>query len=109
MIEVVHESWEDVSKNISVNDILIEQHLQPISDRDLEKIGKYYEALKKAGFLDLVSNGHFYDKNIYDFYFVIGDASKNWYRKLILRSTVVDLVIKRKIINFVVLKYYGRN
>jgi hypothetical protein len=109
MIEVLHESWRDIGKNISVNDIFIEQHVSPIGDDELLKIERYYESLKKAGFIDLVMNGHFYDKNIYDFYFVIGDASKNWYRKLILKSTVIDLVLKHKIINFVTLKYYGYN
>lgn len=106
MLEIAHESWEDVSKNISVNDILIEHIMNPISDEEFSKIENYYENLRKAGFIDLIHNSHYYDKSTYDFYFTVGDSSSNWYRKLILKSSIIDLVLKYKILNFVVHKYY---
>jgi hypothetical protein len=106
MLEIV---LEDLSKNISVNDILIDFITNPISDEEFSDIEKYYENLRKAGFIDLIHNSHYYNKSTYDFYFTIGDASKNWYRKLILKSSIVDLVLKYKIINFVVHKYHEHN
>jgi hypothetical protein len=96
----------EVENEISVNDIL---RMDTLTDDKVNQISIYFNDLKKAGLIDLIRNGHYYDKNKYDFYFIIGDASKNWYMKLILKSTILDLVLKYKIINFVVHEYYEHN
>ncbi len=96
-------------KNISVNDVLIQNQSTPINSDEFKQMSEYFESLKRVGFLDLITNGQYYDKSKYDFYFIIGDASKNWYRKLIVKSTILDLIVKRQLIKFVVLKYYGYN
>jgi hypothetical protein len=106
MTPIFHESINSVDKNISVNSIIIENHYKPITDHELDKLSKYYNDLKKAGLIDLINFSSYYDKDKYDFYFNLGDASGNWYRKLILKSSIVDLVINHNIINFVVEMYY---
>jgi hypothetical protein len=107
MIEVLYDSIDNIDNNISVNDILIQNMVNPISEEEFNRLSQYYESLKRACLIDLVNYGHYYDKSKYDFYFNIGDASKGWYKKLILKSNIVDLVLKHRIINFLVLKYYG--
>jgi hypothetical protein len=109
MISVLHDSILEVDKNVSVNDIILQNIENPISDEEYQKIEEYYLNLKKVGLIDLIQHSHYYDVSKYDFYFVIGDASSNWYRKLIFNTSTLDLVLKYKIINFVVHKYYGRN
>lgn len=98
-------SINEVDRDISVNDVIIENTLHPINDFD--KVLLYYENLKKAGLINLITYGQYYDKDRYDFYFNLGDASRNWYKKLILKSTIVDLVLRYRIINFIVQQNYG--
>jgi hypothetical protein len=100
---------DSIDKNISVNDILLENMGNPINEDEFKNISKYFDNLKQVGLIDLIEVSHFYDKSGFDFYFIIGDASRNWYKKLILKSTIIDLVLKHRIINYIVQKYYGCN
>jgi hypothetical protein len=106
-MKFLHDSVDDIDKNISVNDIIIENRVNPINQHDSNEISMYYENLRKAGLIDLINYGHYYDKNKYDFYFDLGDASRNWYKKIVLKSTIADLVLKYRIINFLVQEHCG--
>lgn len=94
----------EIEREVSVNKILLDNIKNPLSEGDYEKIEEYYLALKKAGLVDLIGPYHYYDKEIFDFYFHIYDGSKSKVKKLVLKKNIVDLVLKHKIINYIVIK-----
>ena len=49
-------------------------------------VERYFNALRESFLIDLINVSDFYNKDIYDFYFIIEDTSKNWAKKLILKK-----------------------
>jgi hypothetical protein len=97
---------DSIDKNISVNEILLKLTKKPMKKEDFLSVERYYNALKSANLIDIIGVGHFYDKQTYDFYFVIEDASKNWSRKVVLKKTMADLILKYGVIDYIIIKNY---
>jgi hypothetical protein len=96
----------NIDRSISVNKLLLEFSEMNLTDGDMDKLDKYYHSLVNGSFLKVIGISHFYDKNYYDFYFVIEDSSLNWTKKIIMTSNIVDLVLKHKILHYIAIKYY---
>ena len=96
----------NIDRWVSVNELLLEVNEMNLSDEDINKWVRYYHSLVDSSFLKVIEITHFYDKNYYDFYFVIEDSSLNWTKKIIMTSNIVDLVLKHKILHYIAIKYY---
>ena len=96
----------NIDRWVSVNELLLEVNEMNLSDEDINKWVRYYHSLVDSSFLKVIEITHFYDKNYYDFYFVIEDSSLNWTKKIIMTSNMVDLVLKHKILHYIAFKYY---
>lgn len=96
----------NIDRWISVNELLLEVNEMNLTDEDINKWVRYYHSLVDSSFLKVIEITHFYDKNYYDFYFVIEDSSLNWTKKIIMTSNMVDLVLKHKILHYIAFKYY---
>ncbi len=97
---------ETQNKNISINEIILKLTKKPMDIEDFESIGRYFNALKQANLIDLVGLVHFYDKQMYDFYFILEDSSTGVAKKVITKKTMVDLIIKYDVIGYIVANDY---
>ena len=86
---------ETQNKNISINEIILKLTKKPMDIEDFESIGRY-----------LVGLGHFYDKENYDFYFILEDSSTGVAKKIITKKTMVDLIIKYDVIGYIIANDY---
>jgi len=100
---------DTINKNISVNDILLKLSKKPMEMDEFLSVERYFNALRESYLIDLINVSDFYNKDIYDFYFIIEDTSKNWAKKLILKKTMVDLIIKYRVIDFLIIRDYKNN
>ena len=100
---------DTINKNISVNDILLKLSKKPMEMDEFLSVERYFNALRESYPIDLINVSDFYNKDIYDFYFIIEDTSKNWAKKLILKKTMVDLIIKYRVIDFLIIRDYKNN
>jgi hypothetical protein len=100
---------DTINKNISVNDILLKLSKKPMEMDEFLSVERYFNALRESFLIDLINVSDFYNKDIYDFYFIIEDTSKNWAKKLILKKTMVDLIIKYRVIDFLIIRDYKNN
>ena len=97
---------DTINKNISVNDILLKLSKKPMEMDEFLSVERYFNALRESFLIDLINVSDFYNKDIYDFYFIIEDTSKNWAKKLILKKTMVDLILKYRVVDFLVIREY---
>lgn len=97
---------ENINRSVSINQILIELDEMDVTDEQLNKWENYFNSFVKSSFLKIIDITHFYDKNHYDFYFILEDSFDNWTKKVILSSNIVDLVLKHKILHYITIKYY---
>jgi len=97
---------DTINKNISVNDILLKLSKKPMEMDEFLSVERYFNALRESFLIDLINVSDFYNKDIYDFYFIIEDTSKNWAKKLILKKTMADLVLKYRVVDFLVIREY---
>jgi len=97
---------DTINKNISVNDILLKLSKKPMEMDEFLSVERYFNALRESYLIDLINVSDFYNKDIYDFYFIIEDTSKNWAKKLILKKTMADLVLKYRVVDFLVIREY---
>lgn len=95
-----------ISKHISVNQILLELSKNPMKIDEFKSVERYFNALKDACLLDVIGTAHYYNKETYDFYFIIEDSSRNWAKKLIIKKTMVDLILKYRVIDYIVIEEY---
>ena len=100
---------DTINKNISVNDILLKLSKKPMEMDEFLSVERYFNAMRESFLIDLINVSDFYNKDIYDFYFIIEDTSKNWAKKLILKKTMVDLIIKYRVIDFLIIRDYKNN
>ena len=96
----------NIEKHVSANDILLKLTKKPMPMEDFLSIERYFTALKNACLIDVIGTSHFYDKQIYDFYFIIEDSSRNWGRKIILKKSMADLIVKYRVIEYLIIKEY---
>ena len=61
----------EVNKNISVNDVLLKLAKKPMKMDEFSSIERYFNALHDSFLIDFVNVGWYYDKNLYDFYFIL--------------------------------------
>jgi len=97
---------DTINKNISVNDILLKLSKKPMEMDEFLSVERYFNALRESFLIDLINVSDFYNKDIYDFYFIIEDTSKNWAKKLILKKTMADLILKYRVVDFLVIREY---
>lgn len=95
-----------INKHISVNKILLELTRKPMKIDEFKSVERYFKALKEACLLDVIGTAHYYDKEIYDFYFTIEDSVQHWAKKLILKKSMVDLILKYRVIDYIVIEEY---
>ena len=96
----------EVNKNISVNDGLLKLAKKPMKMDEFSSIERYFNALHDSFLIDFVNVGWYYDKNLYDFYFILEDTTTKWSKKIIMKKTMVDLIIKYRVIEFLIIKHY---
>ena len=97
---------DSVEKHVSVNKILLKLTKTPMKMEEFTSIEHYFNALRDAFLIDIIGTSHYYNKDVYDFYFIIEDTSKNWAKKLILKKSMVDLILKYRVIEYLIVKYY---
>ena len=97
---------DTVNKNISVNDVLLKLAKKPMKNDEFLSVERYFNALKDSFLIDLINVGEYYNKDVFDFYFIIEDSSNKWAKKLILKKTMVDLIIKYRVIDFLIIRDY---
>ena len=97
---------DKIEKNISVNDILLKLTKTPMKMDEYLSIERYFNALRDACLIDVVGASHYYNKDVFDFYLIIEDSVKNWNKKVILKKTMADLIIKYRVIEYLIVKEY---
>ena len=97
---------ENINRSVSVNNILLELDTIEMDDEQLNKWEDYFNSFSRSSFLKIIDITHFYNKNYYDFYFILEDSANNWTKKIILTSNIVDLVLKHKLLHYITIKYY---
>ena len=97
---------DKIEKHISVNDILLKLAKKPMEIDEFLSVERYFNALKSAGLIDIIDTSHFYFKEVFDFYFIIEDSSRHWAKKIILKKTMADLIVKYRVIDYLIIKEY---
>lgn len=94
----------EIDRNISINEKILELRKNPLTDEQIQGIAGYFDQLRKAELVDIIDFAHYYDSDKYDFYFNLEDSSSadTWSGKLIMKSTYVNLVLKNRILDYLV-------
>ena len=100
---------EEGTTNIKIDKVYLETVKDMMATR-YESIKPYYDTLIKIGLIKVIKKGWVYDPEIYDFVFkVVPDKTlKKEPFSILAKATMVDLLKKRKIIQFIIFnKLYG--
>ena len=71
--------------------------------KDYILIDNFYNSLLKCGMIREIKKGYIYDKDEFDYYITLYDKNR-WSLKLIMKRSLVELVKKRNIIEYLIIK-----
>lgn len=92
--------------NVSVNGYLKKMNKDPLSKEELTLISNYTNNLIKSELLNIVDIGHFYDNKKYNKNLTLSDTYNNKHIKLVFNENIHDLLIKYKILEFIIYKEF---
>jgi len=93
-------------RNISlhVDEEYIRRCAKQLTDK-YDEVGAFYRQLTKAGLIKVINKGWLYDPNEYDFTFrVKSDVVDQEDFVVLCKSTMVDLIKLRKIIQYIIIE-----